>query len=274
MIIDGKKISEKIKETIKKEVSSLSKKPTLTAISLGNNPASELYLKIKKKACDETGIIFNEIKLPQDTSTEHLVNEINKLNTNKEVNAILIQLPLPKQIDREKVFSSISLKKDVEGFNPLNVGKLFYNFPSVMPCTPKGVLRILEEIKVNLEGKDVVIVGASNHVGKPLAFNLLSKEATVTFCHIKTRNLKEKTLNADIIIVAAGKPNLINKDMVKESTIVIDIGINKLNGKIVGDVDFEDVKQKAYLITPVPGGVGPMTVAMLLENTLELLKDE
>jgi len=271
-IIDGKEIARKIREGIKQEVSSLTKKPGLAAILVGDNPASKVYVGIKRKTCEEVGIHSEEFKLSEDTSEDELLRLIKKLNNDDTIHAILVQLPIPKHISVERVFSEVALNKDVDGFNSINVGKLVAGNEAAVPCTPKGVVRMLEEIGIELTGKNVVVVGRSNIVGKPVASMLLNRNATVSVCHSKTKNLSDVTKTADILIAAVGKPKMITADMVKEGAVVIDVGINKVNNKLVGDVDFESVKNKASWISPVPGGVGPMTVAMLLENTLKMYK--
>jgi len=271
-IIDGKEIARKIREEIKNEVAALKKKPGLAAIIVGDNPASEVYVGIKRKTCEEVGIYSEEFKLPEETKEEELLELIRRLNNDSNIHAILVQLPIPKHINVERVFSEISLKKDVDGFSSVNVGILVSGDEAAVPCTPKGIVRLLEDIGFEIEGKNAVVVGRSEIVGKPTALMLLNRNATVTICHSKTKNLSEITSKADILVAAVGKPKMITADMVKEGAVVIDVGINKVDGKLIGDVDFENVKEKAGWITPVPGGVGPMTVAMLLENTLQQYK--
>ena len=273
-LIDGKEIARKIREEIKEEVAALKKKPGLAAILVGDNPASKIYVGIKRKHCEEVGIYSEEYTPPEGTSEEELLQLIRKLNNNDNIHAILVQLPLPKHISVEQVFSEVALEKDVDGFNSVNVGRLIAGNESSVPCTPKGIIRLLEESGIEIEGKNAVVVGRSNIVGKPTALMLLNRNATVTVCHSKTKNLSEVTSKADILVAAVGKPGMITADMVKEGAVVIDVGINKVDGKLRGDVDFENVKEKAGWITPVPGGVGPMTVAMLLENTLQRYKEQ
>ncbi len=268
-IIDGSEIAKRIRDRIKKEVAAMKKKPGLAAIIVGDNPASKVYVGIKRKQCEEAGIYSEEHKLPEETSEEELIGRIRKLNKDDRINAILVQLPVPKHISTEKVLSAIALEKDVDGFNPVNIGKLVSGNENAVPCTPKGIIRLLEEAGIGIEGKNAVVVGRSGIVGKPTALMLLNRNATVTVCHSRTRNLGDITRNADILVVAVGKAKMITAEMVKKGAVVIDVGMNNVEGKLVGDVDFESVKEKTAYITPVPGGVGPMTVAMLLENTLQ-----
>ncbi len=281
IILDGKKLAKKIREELKKEVDEFTSKglrnPTLAVILVGNDPASEVYVKNKRKACDEVGIKSLYIHLAEDTPEEELLRIINKLNNDEDVDAILVQLPLPKHINTQKVISSISPEKDVDGFHPENVGKLATGMKDVIvPCTPLGIWILLKEYNIDTFKKDVVVVGASNIVGKPMSLLFLrNEEAPVSVCHRNTKDLKHYTQNADILIVAVGKPNLITSDMVKNGVVVVDVGINRLeDGRLVGDVDFENVKEKAFAITPVPGGVGPMTVASLLVNTVSIYRQK
>ena len=272
-IMDGKALAEKIRARIKAEVKNLRQKPGLAAIIVGENPASKLYVDMKRKTCDEVGIYSELYKLPDSTTEEELLQLIKKLNANKKIHAILVQLPLPPQMNEEKILSAVALEKDVDGFSPANIGRLMAGKEAAVPCTPKGVIRLLEEYKIMIAGKNAVVIGRSKIVGRPTALLLLNRDATVTICHSKTSNLAFYTRNADIIVVAAGKPKLVTADMTKDGAVVIDVGINRTGGKLVGDVDFESVKKKASHITPVPGGVGPMTVAMLMENTLERYRE-
>lgn len=272
-IIDGKVVAEKIRAKMKAEVAKLKVKPGLAAILVGENPASKVYVEIKRKTCDEVGIYSELYKLPEQTTEKELLQLIGKLNENRKIHAILVQLPLPKHISEEKILSSIALEKDVDGFSPENIGRLVSGKEAAVPCTPKGVIRLLEEYGIEIAGKNAVVIGRSNIVGKPVALMLLNRHATVTVCHSKTADLAGHTRNADIIIVAVGKPRMLTSGMVKEGAAVIDVGINRVDGKLIGDVDFASVKEKAAYITPVPGGVGPMTVAMLIENTLERYKE-
>ncbi len=272
-ILDGKALSNEIKERLKKEVSKFHRQISLAVILVGDNPASHLYVSMKKKACQYVGIESISVQLPEDISEEKLIDEVERLNRDERVDGILVQLPLPKHIDTNKILSLIDPSKDVDGFHPENVGKIVTGLDGFAPCTPLGIVRLLEKYEIDPEGKNVVVVGASNIVGKPIASLLLNLNATVEVCHIYTKNLKEHTLKADILVVAVGKENLITADMVKDGVVVVDVGINKRDdGKIVGDVDFENVSKKASYITPVPGGVGPMTIAMLLENTIKSAK--
>lgn len=273
VIIDGKAVAEKILAGIKAEVAKLKTKPGLAAILVGENPASKVYVDIKRKTCDEVGIYSELYKLPDSTTEKELLQLLTKLNENRKIHAILVQMPLPKHINEGKILAAIALEKDVDGFSPENIGKLVSGKEASVPCTPKGVVRLLEEYNVGIAGKNAVVIGRSNIVGKPVALMLLNRDATVMVCHSKTGNLAEHTRNADIIVVAAGKPRLLTADMVKEGAVVIDVGINRVDGKLVGDVDFEQVSRKAGYITPVPKGVGPMTVAMLIENTLERYRE-
>ncbi len=275
-ILDGKKISAKVREDLKLEVDNLKKegiKPKLAVIMVGNDPASKVYVRNKNKACEEIGIEYEEFLLGEETTMEELLNVIDNLNKNQNIDGILLQSPIPKHLDINKAFRAILPEKDVDGFHPINAGKLSIGEKCFVPCTPHGVVKIIEEYNIETEGKNVVIVGRSNIVGKPLIQCMLQKNATVTVCHSKTRNLEEFTRKADILIVAIGKPKFITENMVKEGVVVIDIGINRNEeGKLVGDVDFDNVSKKASYITPVPGGVGPMTVAMLMENVVEAAK--
>jgi methylenetetrahydrofolate dehydrogenase (NADP+) / methenyltetrahydrofolate cyclohydrolase len=271
-IIDGTLISNKIKEKIKQEINKLNIKPSLAVILVGNDPASEVYVNIKKKTCKELGIVSLEYNLNENTSEEELLNLINKLNEDKNVNGILVQMPTPNQIDRKKVFNAINSLKDVDGFNPINIGKMLMDEDCLKPCTPLGVIKLLKEYDVEIESKNIVVIGKSLIVGTPLANLLLQKNATVIVCHSKTKNLSDFTIQADILISAAGKRNLITKEMVKDNVIIIDVGTNKHEGRLYGDVDFNNVKEKCLLITPVPKGVGPMTIACLMENTLKAYK--
>lgn len=275
-ILDGKKVSAKVREDLKLEVDNLKKEginPKLAVIMVGNDPASKVYVRNKNKACEEIGIEYEEFLLGEETTMEELLNVIDNLNKNQNIDGILLQSPIPKHLDINKAFRAILPEKDVDGFHPINAGKLSIGEKCFVPCTPHGVVKIIEEYNIETEGKNVVIVGRSNIVGKPLIQCMLQKNATVTVCHSKTRNLEEFTRKADILIVAIGKQKFITENMVKEGVVVIDIGINRNEeGKLVGDVDFDSVSKKASYITPVPGGVGPMTVAMLMENVVEAAK--
>ena len=275
-ILDGKKVSAKVREDLKLEVDNLKKegiKPKLAVLMVGNDLASKVYVRNKNKACEEIGIEYEEFLLDEETTMEELLNVIDNLNKNQNIDGILLQSPIPKHLDINKAFRAILPEKDVDGFHPINAGKLSIGEKCFVPCTPHVVVKIIEEYNIETEGKNVVIVGRSNIVGKPLIQCMLQKNATVTVCHSKTRNLEEFTRKADILIVAIGKQKFITENMVKEGVVVIDIGINRNEeGKLVGDVDFDNVSKKASYITPVPGGVGPMTVAMLMENVVEAAK--
>lgn len=270
--IDGRLSSEKLRKNIKKEIEDNNLTPTLAVIKVGDNKASNIYVRNKKKACEEVGINFIEIDFPDTISQNTVIDEIRRLNNDMSVNAILVQLPLPSNFDAGKIINEIDPVKDVDGLTYTNVGNLVLENECLTSCTPLGVMELLKMYNVELKGKDVCIVGRSNLVGKPLIQLLLQKDATVSICHSKSKNMKDYTKHADILIVAAGHPNLITKDMVKDGVIVIDVGINKENDSLCGDVDFDEVSKKAKLITPVPGGVGPMTVACLLKNVVKAYK--
>jgi len=271
-ILDGKLLSFKIRENIKKDVEVLKNSgisPCLAVIVVGYNKASLKYVSFKEKACKELGIESMIFKLPENTEEINLIKLIEELNNNQRINGILIQLPLPSHLDQNAILEKISPFKDVDGFTPYCLGRLLTDNPLFIPCTPKGVLKMFDEYKIALEGKHAVVVGRSIIVGKPLSLLLLRKNATVSICHSRTRNLTEITKKADILCVAIGKERFISADMIKEGAVVIDIGINVTDtGRVVGDIDFDEVKEKASYITPVPGGVGPMTIAMLMENTV------
>ena len=270
ILLDGKKTSETIKEKLKDKISSLDTKLKLAVILVGGNPSSVIYVNMKKKRCLETGIDSEIIEMKENSSENEIIEAIKKLNNDKEVTGILVQLPLPKNINTRKVLDSVSAEKDVDGLNSYHLMKILLGEEKIVPCTPKGIVRLLEEYDITLEGKNVCVVGFSDVVGKPLATMCINRGATVTVCHTRTKNLKEHTKAADILMVATGVPKIITEDMVKDGAVVIDIGISKVDGKIVGDVDFENVKDKCSYITPVPGGVGPMTIVSLIENMLEL----
>lgn len=277
-ILNGKELAKKIRTNLKVEVEELKKQkkyPKLAVIMVGNDQASSIYVKNKSKACDEIGIDFEEYLLPEETTMQELLSLITKLNGEKEVKGILLQSPIPAHLDIQKAFETINPKKDVDGFHPISVGQACIGQDTFIPCTPLGIVRLLEEYKIPIEGKNVVILGRSNIVGKPLMQCMLKKNATVTICHSKTRNIQEITKQADILIVAIGKPKFITEEMVKENAVVIDVGMNRLeNGKLCGDIDFEGVEKKVSYITPVPGGVGPMTIAMLMQNVVKATKME
>ena len=277
MIIDGKKEAAALREEIKKEIISIKSKtnkvPGLTVILIGEFAPSLIYVRNKEKNSKEVGINSNVIKYSNDVKEEEVLKKIKELNKDKNVSGILVQLPLPDQIDKKKIINLIDPSKDVDGFNPINVGNLASGHDAIVPCTPFGCLLLLKKIENNLSGKHAVIIGRSNLNGKPMAQLLLKENCTVTVAHSKTKNLKEECSKADILIAAVGVANLVKKDWVKNGSIVIDVGINKQGDKIVGDVSFEEVKDKVKAISPVPGGVGPMTIACLLKNTLECFKD-
>ena len=276
MIIDGKKEAELLREEIRKEVLEIketkNKVPGLTVILIGNYTPSQIYVKNKEKNSKEVGMNSNVIKYSDDVTEKEILDKIKELNNDQNVSGILVQLPLPKQIDKEKIINAIHPSKDVDGFNPVNVGNLSSGYQGLVPCTPMGCLMLIKKVEKNLSGKHAVIIGRSNLNGKPMAQLLLKENCTVTIVHSKTKNLQQECLKADILVAAVGVPNLVKKDWVKKDAIVIDVGINKLNDKIVGDVEFDQVKDIAKAITPVPGGVGPMTIACLLKNTLECFK--
>lgn len=276
IIIDGKKLAQEIRENLKIECEELKEKgitPKLAVIMVGEDKASQVYVKNKSKACNEIGIEYEEYLLRANTKQEELIKLIQKLNKDETVNGILLQSPIPQGLDINEAFRTISPEKDVDGFNPINVGRLSLNQNTFVSCTPYGIMKMFEKYNINLEGKDVVIIGRSNIVGKPLIQCCLNKNATVTVCHSKTKDLKMHTKNADVVISAIGKAKYITEDMIKENAIVIDVGINRgEDGKITGDVDFENVSKKSSYITPVPGGVGPMTIAMLMNNIIKACK--
>lgn len=276
-ILDGTALSKKIEARVLSEVTELKNKtgatPGLAVILVGQDPASAAYVGMKKKACDRVGFYSVTHEMPVNISQDAIENTIKMMNQNPNIDGILVQLPLPPQIDTTKILELVDPAKDVDGFHPYNVGRLVTNLDGFVPCTPLGVMELLAEYNIDVKGKNCVVVGASNIVGKPMASLLLNANATVEICHIFTDDLKRHTLNADIILVGVGVINLIKEDMVKDGAIIIDIGINRAeSGKLVGDVDFEKVSQKCSYITPVPGGVGPMTIAMLLSNTLKAAK--
>ena len=274
MIIDGKKCSEEILENLRRDISEYKEKtgkvPGLAVIILGNNAASKIYVKSKIRACEKTGILSREIILDENISEEELINEIEKLNNDKNINGILVQLPLPPHINEKKICEAISVKKDVDGFKAENLGKIMLgDDDGFISCTPQGIIYLIDQLNMDLHGKNVVVVGRSNIVGKPVASLLINKGATTTVCNSRTKDLAGILKKADIIVIAIGKAKFLTKDMVKEGAVVIDVGINRVDGKICGDVDFENVKDIVSHITPVPGGVGPMTIAMLLKNTVK-----
>ena len=277
MIIDGKKEAAVLREEIKKEITLIKEKtnkvPGLSVILIGEFAPSQIYVRNKEKNSKEVGINSNVIRYSKDVTEKEILKKIDDLNNDKDVSGILVQLPLPRQIDKEKIISSINPSKDVDGFHPINVGNLASGYKAVVPCTPLGCLFLIKKAEKNLSGKHAVILGRSNLNGKPMAQLLLKENCTVTIVHSKTKNLKQECQKADILVAAVGVANLVKDDWVKQNAIVIDVGINKVGDKIVGDVQFDEVKNKVKAITPVPGGVGPMTIACLLKNTLECFKD-
>ena len=275
MIIDGKKIAENLKNNIKNQVDKLDRKPGLAVVLVGDDPASTIYVNNKAKACKFVGFYSQKIELSANTLEEELLKIVNNLNNDDLIDGILVQLPLPKHIDSNKIIDAISPQKDVDGFHSENIGKLTQNRGVLRPCTPKGVMTLLAEINYDLVGKNAVVVGASNIVGRPMALELLNARATVTICNSKTKNLADKVKAADIVVVGIGKAGFIKGSWIKKGAVIIDVGINRLeNGKLVGDVEFEKAQENASLITPVPGGVGPMTITTLLENTLIAYKNK
>ncbi len=277
-IIDGKLISKSVKDKIAEEVKELKKSgitPGLAVIIVGENPASQIYVRNKQRACEEVGFESFKYELPESTTQNELLELIKKLNNDDRVNGILCQLPLPKHIDESTVINNISPKKDVDAFHPENVGRIMIGNYSFLPCTPAGIMELIASTGTDITGKECVVVGRSNIVGKPMAMLLLHKSGTVTVCHSKTQDLKAECMRADILVAAVGVAKLITGDMVKEGAVLIDVGMNRdENGKLCGDIDFESCKDKASYITPVPGGVGPMTIAMLMKNTLTAAKEQ
>lgn len=277
-IIDGKELAKKIRGNLKIEVDELKRKgvnPKLAVIMVGDDSSSKVYVKNKSKACNEIGIEYEEILLSANIVMNELLDIIEDLNKRDDIHGILLQSPIPNHLDIREAFNKIDCKKDVDGFHPINVGKLSIGEDCFISCTPYGVIRMLEEYNIDIEGKNAVIIGRSNIVGKPLIQCLLQKNATVTVCHSKTKNLHDIVRNADIVIAAIGKAKFITSDMIRDGAVVIDVGINRMDdGKLVGDVDFDSVKDKVSYITPVPGGVGPMTIAMLMENIVKASKNK
>ena len=277
IIIDGKELAKNIREGLKEEVNELKNaeiNPKLAVIMVGDDKASKVYVKNKSKACEDVGIEYEEYLLPTKTKMEELLELIEKLNNDETIHGILVQSPLPEGLDANEAFKTISPKKDVDGFNPINVGKLSLNQDCFVSCTPYGIIKMLENYNIPIEGANAVIIGRSNIVGKPLAKCLLNKNATVTVCHSKTKNLGDITKQADILIAAIGKVKFVTQDMVKKGATVIDVGINRTESGLVGDTDFDAIKEKASYITPVPGGVGPMTIAMLMTNVIKAAKQQ
>ena len=271
-IIDGNKIAKGILEDIKHKVKNMKQKPGLALVIVGNNPASEVYVNFKEKDSKEAGFYCERYNLNEDASETDLLKLVTELNQKPKIHGVLVQLPLPKHLDEKLITNSILPHKDVDGFTPLSLGYLLCESPIMAPATGRASIHLIESTGIKIEGKNAVIIGRSNIVGKPTALMLLERNATVTVCHSRTRNLSEFTKKADILVVAVGKPKLVTKEMVKEGAVVIDVGINRIGDKLVGDVDFENVKEVAGFITPVPGGVGPMTRAMLMDNTLKAME--
>jgi len=269
-IIDGKRLAEKIRNEIKLRTASIKTPIGLAVVLVGENPASQIYVRSKKKACAEVGFKSFEYTMPETATQEEILDVINGLNTDRSVHGILVQLPLPKHIDEKKVIMAISPDKDVDGFHPLNMGRLLVGDKGPRPCTPEGVMEMIRSTGTDITGKQAVVIGRSNIVGKPVGIMLLENHATVTICHSRTRDLPKIAVGADILVAAIGKPHFVKGDWIKKGAIVIDVGINRISdGKVVGDVDFESAKKRAGFISPVPGGVGPMTIAMLLRNTIK-----
>ena len=277
VLIDGKELARKIRMELKDEVTELKEKginPKLAVIMVGDDKASKVYDKNKSKACEEIGIEYEEFLMDADITMETLLSLIEELNNREDIHGILLQSPIPQNLDIRQAFNKIDYRKDVDGFHPINVGKLSIGEDCFISCTPYGVVKMLEEYNIEVQGKNVVIIGRSNIVGKPLIQCMLNKNGTVTVCHSKTQNIKEITKNADILIAALGKAKFVTEDMVKDGAVIIDVGINRTDdGKLVGDVDFENIEPKASFITPVPGGVGPMTIAMLMTNVVNAAKE-
>ena len=276
VLIDGKKVSAEVRVFLAKEVKELKEKtgrvPGLATVLVGDDPASAVYVRNKNKICRELGFKSFEQKLSLDTSEAKLLKLIKELNSNNDIHGILVQLPLPNQIDSEKILQAIDPNKDVDGFHPINVGKLVVGNALLTPCTPSGIIKLLDHYEIDISGKHAVVLGRSNIVGKPVSMLLLQRNATITICHSRTKNLEEITRSADILVAAIGRANFVTENMVRKGAIVIDVGINRVDGKLTGDINFEPVSKKASYITPVPGGVGPMTIALLMENTLKAFK--
>lgn len=274
-LIDGKLVSKKVKSEVAEEVLALKEKgitPGLAVIIVGDDPASRVYVNNKKKACAEVGFYSEEYALPAETTMQELLDLIDVLNGRSDINGILCQLPLPKHLDEKAVIDYIDSSKDVDAFSPVNVGKIMIGDYDFLPCTPAGVMELLKHYEIDVEGKECVVIGRSNIVGKPMGMLLLHKNGTVTICHSRTKNLKEVCKRADILVAAVGIAEFVTADMVKDGAVVIDVGMNRKDGKLCGDVKFDEVSQKASFITPVPGGVGPMTIGMLMKNTLKAAK--
>lgn len=273
--MDGKMVSAKVRGSILAEVNGLKEKgvrPGLAVIIVGEDPASKVYVRNKERACEECGFYSEKYALPEETTQEELLGLIDELNHNPHIDGILCQLPVPKHIDEQAIIDAISPEKDVDAFHPINVGKIMVGNFDFLPCTPAGVMQLLEEYEIDPNGKNCVVIGRSNIVGKPMAMLLLHKNGTVTICHSRTKNLKEICAQADILVAAVGKADFVTADMVKEGAVVIDVGMNRKDGKLCGDVAFDEVNERASYLTPVPGGVGPMTITMLMKNTLKAAK--
>ena len=273
--MDGKMVSAKVRGSILEEVNGLKDKgvrPGLAVIIVGEDPASKVYVRTKERACEECGFYSEKYALPEETTQEELLGLIDELNHNPRIDGILCQLPVPKHINEQAIIDAISPEKDVDAFHPINVGKIMVGNFDFLPCTPAGVMQLLEEYDIDPNGKNCVVIGRSNFVGKPMALLLLHKNGTVTICHSRTKNLKEVCAQADILVAAVGKADFVTADMVKEGAVVIDVGMNRKDGKLCGDVAFDEVNEKASYLTPVPGGVGPMTITMLMKNTLKAAK--
>lgn len=273
--MDGKMVSAKVRGSILAEVNGLKEKgvrPGLAVIIVGEDPASKVYVRNKERACEECGFYSEKYALPEETTQEELLGLIDELNHNPHIDGILCQLPVPKHIDEQAIIDAISPEKDVDAFHPINVGKIMVGNFDFLPCTPAGVMQLLEEYEIDPNGKNCVVIGRSNIVGKPMAMLLLHKNGTVTICHSRTKNLKEVCAQADILVAAVGKADFVTADMVKDGAVVIDVGMNRKDGKLCGDVAFDEVNEKASYLTPVPGGVGPMTITMLMKNTLKAAK--
>lgn len=277
VILDGKATSIKVKSEIKERVDAIvasgKRAPCLAVVLVGEDPASQVYVRNKIRSCGETGITSKQYLLPDTTTEDELISLVKDLNSDENVDGILVQLPLPKGINERAVIETIVPEKDVDAFHPVNVGKMFLGLDSFAPCTPSGIIRLLDEYNVEIKGKNCVVIGRSNIVGKPMAMLLLGRHGTVTVCHSKTPDISVYTKNADIVVVAVGKANVVTGDMIKDGAVVIDVGMNRVDGKLCGDCEYESCAAKASYITPVPGGVGPMTIAMLLTNTLKAYAD-
>ncbi len=274
-IIDGSKLSEEIREELKEEISVLKGEgitPGLTVVLVGENPASQVYVKNKEKACEKVGIESFKYTYAEDLTEDELLNKLDQLNQDERVDGILVQLPLPEHINEKKVIEKIIPEKDVDGFHPINVGNLFIGEPLYSPCTPSGIMEMLKRYDIPLEGKQAVIIGRSNIVGKPVAMMLMKENCTIEICHSRTQDLAGHSRRADILVAAVGRSELVKGDWVKEGAVVIDVGVNRVDDKLVGDVAFDEAKERASAITPVPGGVGPMTITMLLKNTVKSAK--